>query len=159
MIKKISRLLRIKEIKEEEALRALQAKRRELSNAELDKVKAEEAVAESKRTYEAREDAIYQQILGATIKQNAIDDTKAKVVALAGEHQALIDDVTRMIHVIERLKGEVRQAVEHHARCVRIKDKYVHLRSKMLEQKLMEETAREDGEIEELFAKPIRKVA
>lgn len=157
MIKKVSRLLRIKEIKEEEALRALQLKRHELSKAEADLVRSQEEVDESKRTYEMREDAIYQAIIGETIQQNDIDKTKARVVALANEHQGLIDKMTRMIHVVERIKGEVAKAVDHHARCVRVKDKYVHLRKTMLEQKLIEETAREDNEIEELFAKPIRR--
>jgi hypothetical protein len=156
MIKKIKRLLRVKELKEEEALRLVQARRRELAEAEKALLEAIDVRDQSAKTYDARETRIYDQIMGLVIGQLKIDDTKAQVLALAKQHQELVDDVTRMEHVVDGRKAELAKAVENHASCVKIRDKYVFLKDKMVSEALAESEAKEESEIEELFSKGIQ---
>ncbi len=156
MIKKIKRLLRVKELKEEEALRLVQAKRRELLAAETALSDAIDTRDASAKTYDARETLIYNEIMGLVIGQLKIDDTKAQVLALARQHQELVDDVTRMEHVVDGRKAELAKAVENHASSMKIRDKYIFLKDKMVSEALAEGEAREESEIEELFSKGIQ---
>ena len=156
MIKKIKRLLRVKELKEEAALRVVQTRRREVIDAENALQKAMDVRDQSAKTYDARETRIYDEIMGLVIGQLKIDDTKANVLALAKQHQELIDDVTRMEHVVDGRKAELLKALETHASAVKIRDKYVFLKDKMVSEALAESEAREESEIEELFSKGIQ---
>ena len=77
MIKKIKRLLRVKELKEEAALRVVQTRRREVIDAENALQKAMDVRDQSAKTYDARETRIYDEIMGLVIGQLKIDDTSA----------------------------------------------------------------------------------
>jgi tetratricopeptide (TPR) repeat protein len=156
--KKLRTLLKIKERKEDEALRNVQLRRRALSEAEEDLLKAIEAERESLRTYPAREDAIYDSIMGVLVKQEKIDEMKSKLAALARQHQELVDDVTRMQQVVARRKSELAEAIEQYNKARRVKEKYVLILEKMATEALLAEDMREEGEVEELFAKAPKKL-
>ena len=156
MIKKIKRLLRVKELKEEEALRIVQTKRRALTEAEAALLEAISIRDQSAKTYDVRESRIYDQIIGHVVGQSKIDDTKALVLSLAKQHQELIDDVTRMEHVVDGRRNDLALAVDDHAKALKIKDKYVFLKDKMVSEALAESEAKEESEVEELFTKGIQ---
>ena len=67
MIKQMKVLLRVKELKQDQAFRAMQAKRVQVAQAKAATERARAAVEESRRTYAAREDAIYAEILGTVV--------------------------------------------------------------------------------------------
>ena len=156
MIRKIARLLKIKEMREQEALRLLQIKRRALADAETARAEAVSIRDESSRTYPDREQAVYDTVMGRVVEQDAVEDMKAALVRLAEAHQELEDEVTRMDHVVDRFRRELRAAREAHAAAVRAKEKYVFLHGHVRDIALAEAEAREEGEVEELFSKPMR---
>ena len=157
MIRKIARLLKIKEMREQEALRLVQIKRRALSEAEAERDRAVEIRDDGKRTYPEREQAVYDTVMGRVVAQDAVEDMKAGLVRLAETQQELEDEVTRMEHVVARFRRELAEAREAHAAATRAKEKYVFLLGHVREIVLAEAEAREEGEVEELFAKPMRK--
>ncbi len=158
MIPKLRRLLKIKDMKEQEALRLLQAKRRALSAVERELEQAVADCAESARTYPEREEAVYDQIMRRVVDQGEIDDMKGDLVKLEQAHQEFVDAVTRMRHVVERTRNEVEAAKRSHATTIRVRDKYIHLVATAVAEKTAEDDAREENEIEELFAKPMKKI-
>ncbi len=156
MIRKIARLLKIKDMREQEALRLVQVKRRALREAEAELDRAVEIRDESVRSYPEREQAVYDTVMGRIVAQDAVEDMKAGLVRLAETHQEVVDEVTRMEHVVARFRRELSDAREAHAAAVRAKEKYVFLHGHVRDLMLAEAEAREEGEVEELFAKPMR---
>jgi hypothetical protein len=157
LIRKIARLLKIKEMREQDALRLVQLKRRALTEAEAERDEAVRIRDESERTYPEREQAVYDTVMGRVVAQDAVEDMKAALVRLAESRQELEDEVTRMNHVVERFRRELQEARALHAAAVRAKEKYVFLHGHVRDLMLAETEAREEGEVEELFAKPMRK--
>lgn len=143
-------------MREQEALRLVQAKRRALSEAEAERDRAIDVRDESARTYPEREQAVYDTVMGRVVAQDAVEDMKAGLVRLAESHQEFVDEVTRMEHVAARFRRELAEAREAHAAAVRAKEKYVFLHAHVRDIMLAEAEAREEGEVEELFAKPMR---
>ena len=157
MTKRLRTLLKIKERKEDEALRKMQLCRRELFEAEEDLRNAIRVERESLRTYPAREDAIYGTIMGVLVKQEKIDEMKGKLTALAREHQELVDEVTRMQQVVARRKSELANAIERYNKARRVKEKYVLILDRMVAEALLAQDMREESEVEELFSKVPKK--
>lgn len=153
MIGQMSVLLRLKTLKEEQALRALQVKRRQVAEGESAVERAERGVAESAATLATREDAIYADILGRVVDLGALDDTRGRVVDLEKGHAALKDVAERAAHTLHRLNGELDGAVQHHRAATRTRDKYTVLRDDLREQAEAEAALKEENEVEELFAK------
>jgi hypothetical protein len=156
LIRKIARLLKIKEMREQETLRLMQIKRRALVEAEAERAEAVRIRDEGERTYPDREQAVYDTVMGRVVEQDAVEDMKAALVRLAESRQELRDEVTRMDHVVARFRRELQDAREAHAAAVRAKEKYVFLYGHVRDIALAEAEAREESEIEELFSKPIR---
>ncbi len=143
-------------MREQEALRLVQTKRRALGEAEAERDEAVSIRDESVRTYPAREQAVYETVMGRIVAQDAVEDMKADLVRLAEAHQELEDEVTRMEHVVARFRRELAEARAAHAAATRAREKYVFLHARVRDIMLAEAEAREEGEVEELFAKPMR---
>lgn len=153
MIGQMTTLLRLKTLKEEQALRALQAKRRQVADGEAAVEAAKQSVAASAATLGTREDAIYAGILGRVVNLGDLDDTRGAVVDLERGHTRLTDTAERAAHTLHRLNGELDTAVGTHRTASRVRDKYAILRDDLRGQADAEASAREEGEIEELFTK------
>jgi hypothetical protein len=125
MIGQMIILLRIKELKQQQAFRAMRAKRAEVEDAVLVTQRALALVQESEATLVAREDAIYAQVLGRVIDLEGIDDTRGKVVLLEKEHARLKDDWERAAHVQARLETELEAATERYRQTTKVHDKYI----------------------------------
>src|SRR6478752_2073654 len=102
MIAQMRTLLRVKDLKLEQAERAMQTKRAQRDAARREREEAARIVEESARTYAAREDAIYDEIMGREIGQDVVDETRGRVVQLEKAHAALNDDLERALHVEAR---------------------------------------------------------
>lgn len=159
MIRAITALHRIKLNKREQALKTLQLKRQQKREAEANLLRAREAVIESKRTLPARIDAVYEPVYGTICDQGDLDDLRGQVVQLEAEHQLLVDAEARAAHIDQRLAGEVAQAIEAYAQADRIQEKYAVLKADMLAEIAAEAEAKEDAEVEDLFAKASRRIA
>jgi hypothetical protein len=152
-------LLRVKQLKLDQAFRAMQAKRQQLAKAQEATARAKAAVAESARTYAAREDAIYAGILGRVVDLDGVDDTHALVVELQKDHQALKDGVERAIHVEARVQGELDAAVAAYQAATRMRDKFSTITDELVAAAASEADYKEEIEVEDLFSRPRAKAA
>ena len=91
MIGQMKVLLRVKELKEQQAFRAMTAKRAQVAEAMAALEAARQHVRESAATLPAREDAIYKEIMRRVVDLDIIEETKGKVVVLEKQHAKLVD--------------------------------------------------------------------
>lgn len=159
MIIQLKILLRVKQLKETQALRAMQKKRQEVVEAAR-VVEAKQAIVEdSARTLEARQDAVYDEILRRVIDVGDIDEAKGKVLRLESDHQLLIDDAERARHVKARLERELDEATVAYRKAVKDREKYDILAESVTAEIAAELGLAEENEIEDLFSRKRKAVA
>ena len=144
-------LLRVKTLKEEQALRDMQAKRRQVQDGQTAVARARAVEAESRATLEAREDAVYDGVIGRVINLDALDDTRAAVVSIEKDHARLSDAVERSVHVLARLDKELEAGVALHRTAAKVRDKYTLLLDDVRERHDTAAARAEENEVEELF--------
>ena len=159
MIGQMQVLLRVKDLKQDQALRTVRTKRGQVEVAKLATERARDVVTESAATLPAREDAIYQDILGQVVDLAAIDATRGRVVVLEAEHGRLKDALERANHVERRLEGELDTATLHYRAAVKVRDKYAIVTDEMKAEADAVANAKEEIEIEDLFARPRKRPA
>lgn len=157
MIAQMKTLLRVKDLKLEQAERAMQAKRAQRDAARIEREQAAEIVAESARTYVAREDAIYDDIMGREIGQDVVDETRGRVVQLEKSHAALKDELDRALHVEARLEQELLVATGAFFAAQRARDKFTIITDGLQQAANALVEGREEVEVEDLFARPRRR--
>lgn len=153
MIGQLKILLRVKQLKEEQALRTMQKKRQELREAQVALDEKRAIVDESRRTLPAREDAIYAEIIGKRTDLGGIDETKGKVLRLEADHQRLVDEAERARHVMLRIEGELDAATKAYQKALKDRDKYVILTEEVTTAIAAELGLAEENEIEDLFSR------
>lgn len=159
MIGRMRTLLRIKNLKLDQALGVMQAKRQEVAMAQAARAAAKARLDESARTYARREDAVYAPILRRVVDHDGIEATRGRVVQLEKEHAALGDVHERARHVLARLEVELETATKAYFAALRVRDKFVLMIDEMLAEAARTTESREEAEIEELFVRPRRKAA
>jgi hypothetical protein len=159
MIRQLRVLLRVKELKEEQAFRAVHVKRREVTDAASAIEIAREKVRENAATLPAREDAIYRGIIGRVVDYDEIEDAKNEMVEIEREHARLVDTVERATHVHARLERELASAVEAHRKATKERDKYDVLTEEVSSEFRAQAAHREEIEIEDIFSTRRRKSA
>lgn len=159
MIGQLVTLLRVKELKRDQAFRAMRAKAAEVDEAKAATRHAQAVVDESASTLAAREDAIYAAVLGQVIDLDGVDRVRGKVVALERDHQALKDDLDRAAHVEARLAGELVTLTDQYRQCERTCDKYIVITDEMKRELEAFGERREEGEVEDLFGRGNRRLS
>ncbi len=152
-------LLRVKQLKEQRAFRAMHAKRGQVSAAIAAMNEARESERANAATLSSREDGIYSRIMSRIVAVGEIDDAKARVKHLETEHNKFVDAVERAVHVHARLEKELAEAVARYHAAVRTKDKYVALTEALSAEQRSELAHREEAEVEDLFTNRRRKSA
>ncbi|KZM47397.1 YscO family type III secretion system apparatus protein [Labrenzia sp. OB1] len=150
MIGKFKTLRKVKETKEDLALRALRAKRRELAEANEIRRHRDTALKESTSSLKLRESDVYQGIMHKSVSFEEIDEVKDKVLMLHKNHQQLRDDYEVAAETCCRLSEELKssQVVYHTAQ--RTREKFDNVledlqRDKHEQDELNEELAVEDN--------------
>lgn len=159
MIGQVKTLLRVKQLKCDQALRDMQIKRQRLDEARDQCRQAQAKVEESLASYAQREDAIYAAILGEVVDVDDIDETHAQIVQLEKDHTRLTDALERARHVEARLQGELEAATAKYFEALRILDKFSMLAEEMQREEETLAEHREETEVEDLFARPREKAA
>jgi hypothetical protein len=159
MIKQMKTLLRVKELKQEQALTAMQAKRQQLEVARAARLRAKAAVDESAATYDAREDAIYAEIIGQIIDQGDVDTTQGRVVQLEKDHSLLKDALERALHVEARVEKELEVATAAYFAALKIRDKFQVITDDLQQTLNAEVEYNEEMEVEDMFATARKKAA
>jgi Type III secretion protein YscO len=159
MIRQLKVLLRVKELKEEQAFRAVHVKRREVADAASEIEMARETVRQNAATLPGREDAIYRGIIGRVVDYDKIEDAKNEMVELEREHAKLVDAVERTTHVHGRLEKELANVVEAHRKATKERDKYDVLTEEVDSEFRAQAAHREEAEIEDIFSTRRRRSA
>jgi hypothetical protein len=159
MIGQLSVLLRVKQLKEEQAFRAMNAKRQQVAEALAAVDAARIRMDYSASTLPAREDAIYDEILQRVVGLTAIDEAKARVVALEKEHAKLVDAHERAAHIHAKLVEELQVVVQAYRKTVKDRDKYVILTDELRAEHNAQLSQREETEIEDIFSTRRRRAA
>lgn len=159
MIGQMRALLRVKELKQERALNAVHAKRAQVEQARLDTQRALAVAEEFRLSMPGRENRIYDAVIGQVVDMDDIDGVRARIVDLEKEYTDLKDDWDRARHLEARLEEELLRATEAYRAAVRNRDKYITLVDTMQKEAAEAAEAREEIEIEDLFARPMRMIA
>jgi hypothetical protein len=154
MIGQVKVLLRVKQLREEQAFRAMMLKRAQLAEAEAALERAKAAVEDSASTLRSREDAIYAGVLGTVVGLDGLDELRGQVVQLEQGHTRLKDAQERSAHVRHRVDGELAQARQGHQVAVRARDKFGMITDELVREADEAASAKEENEVEELFARP-----
>ncbi len=159
MIAQITVLLRVKQLKEEQAFRTMNAKRQQVAEAKAVVDAARIRMEKSAATLPAREDAIYEEILRRVVGLTAIDEAKARVVTLEKEHARLVDAHERAVHIHAKLDQELQAAVQAYRKTLKDRDKYVILTDELRAEHNAQLSQREETEIEDIFSTRRRRAA
>jgi chromosome segregation ATPase len=154
MIPQFRMLTKVKRLREDKAMRALEAARAAHRKA-VERAEALTAEAEeSTRTLPDRERALYEVILQKVVSMGAVDDVKDSVLQLMNDHQALLDRRDRAWDHVARCEAKVAEArVELRHRQADV-EKIVTITDELVQADLAEKTAKEETEIEDLFSRP-----
>jgi chromosome segregation ATPase len=154
MIRQFRMLGKVKSLREDKALRALQKARTVLRDAEARLSQLEEEVLHSKATLPARERALFVPVIGQTVGMPDIDDVKENVVALHRDHQALEDRRDRARdHVLRCQEALVAAQAELRMR-QQDTEKITTVTGELVAAADAEQVAREEIEIEDAFSRP-----
>lgn len=158
MMNQIKTLLRVKQLKEEQAFRTVNVKRQQVIVARQQLEAAERAIADSAAALPAKEAAIWAEIMRRVIALNDIDTIKLKIKALQDAHQRLVDAGARARHVLARAETELADAITAHKRAIKTRDKYIVLRDDVVAEFQALQDHKEEAEVEDLFSTPRRRV-
>lgn len=159
MIPQMMTLLRVKELKQDQAFRTMRAKRSQVEEAKTETERAHVVVEESAATMPSREDAIYADVIGRVIDLNEIDETRGRVVQLEKDHARLKDTWERARHVEARLENELETATDVYKQSTKVRDKYAILTDTLKHEAEQIVEQREEAEVEDLFARPRKRPA
>jgi hypothetical protein len=157
MMDQLKRLLRVKDLREEQAFRRVNAKRREVLEAEAALRNAWRAVRDSAATLPDREDAVFKPIIQRVVGFDDVEQAKANLQALQKEHTKFVDNAERAAHVEKRLQKQLAEAIAAHLHSISERDKYTTLTDEAVSRWRTQRDDREEVEIEDLLIGQHRK--
>lgn len=154
MIGQFRTLQKVKRLREDKALRALQKARTAVQEAEARRDALAAELAESARTLPQRERGVYLPLLQQSVAQARLEDAQQDALALREAHHRLSDKHDRSRDAVER----ARQKLDAARRELRIRQQDVEkidtVTDDMAQTLAEEATAREEIEIEDVFSRP-----
>lgn len=151
MMEQLKVLRRIKDLREQQALRLVIGKRREVMEATEVLSAARSAVSQSETTMPTREEAIFQPIIGQTVGFDDVDQAKADVQTLQKNHSMLMDNAERAEHVQKRVRKQLQEAIAAHRKALAQQDKYAILQEEVTSQWRSRMDQQAEIEIEDLL--------
>lgn len=154
MIRQFRMLGKVKALREDKALRALQKARAVLRDAEARLAQLEQEVAESAASLPRRERALFDPVIGQTVGMPDIDEVKEDVLALHRDHQSLEDRRDRARdHVLRCEQALAAARIELRMR-QQDTEKITTVTGELVAAADAEQAAREEIEIEDAFSRP-----
>lgn len=154
MIKQFRTLQKVKKLREDKAMRALQAARATLADACRRRDELTAKVTQDAETLPARERQAYQRIIDKVVNMGDVDDVKEEVLHLLAEHQKLIDRRDRARDHVVRCEEKLKEARAELKRKQQEVEKIDTITDELAAEIAEEETAKEEIEIEDLFSRP-----
>lgn len=154
MIAQFRMLQKVKRLREDKALRALEKARSVLREAEARRDQLAEELAASRRTLPDRERAVYTPVLGERIGMQRIEEAVQDVLVLRETHHRLADRHDRAGDAVVR----ARQKLDAARRELRMRQQEVEKIDTVTDDMVWaveaEGVAREELEIEDAFSRP-----
>lgn len=151
MMTPLKSLLKLKQGKQLNALKALESKRREVAIAHEAHAKTASAVVESRAGYSSRVERLYAPIMGQTVGLDSIEVVEGHIAQLDLDLEALIDVEQDAFDRVEELEEAQTQLLAAYGAAIRVSDKYQTLNS-IIEEHIREAAERlEEMELEEGF--------
>jgi Type III secretion protein YscO len=149
MIDKLNMLLKVKKLKEAEALKLMQMQRVKEREARSAADRSRIIVEENAATLEPRSDALYAEIMGKTIDLTCLDELKLRLVAMQKEHDRLKDKLQRDELAHEKADSALKLAIRDHDERVRASQKYEILTDDLMGTIIRQREHAEEAEIED----------
>lgn len=153
MIAQFRTLHKVKVTREDIVLRALQAKRLELAEAEDTRQECETVVAESSDTLRERENAIFDAIIQKIVTTDEIDTVKENIQQIYKDHQQLEDELEMSIQHCARLTRELEDTQEQFQLAQRSREKFDSLLGDLVRDQAALGEKVEEAEVEDVYAK------
>lgn len=154
MIGQFRVLQKVKRLREDKALRALEKARAAVREAEARRDALAAELAESTRTLPVRERGVYAPLFRQSVAQVRLEDAQQEALALREAHHRLADRHDRARDAVER----ARQKLEAARRELRLRQQEVEKIDTVTDDMVLtladEATAREEIEIEDAFSRP-----
>lgn len=147
-------LAKVKSLREQKALEALQKARRDELDGERKVQRLTEELAESARTLPDRIHALFQEIIGTPVSLDEIDAVKARAAQLDADHQKIADRKARAEHTLLTLRERTRAALAAYKAAQIDREKYDDLIRDLKTELMAAATAAEEVEVEDLFSRP-----
>jgi len=154
MIQQFRMLQKVKRLREDKALRALEKARNALREAEARRDALGAEAQQSAATLPARERAIFTEFLNTVVDMSRIDDANADVLDLREKHQALVDRWDRSKDAVLRAEKRLQDARLELRKRQQDTEKIDTVTEEVRVQIEDEATQREEVEIEDLFTRP-----
>jgi hypothetical protein len=152
-------LAKVKSLREQKALEALQKARRAELEGEQKVERLTRELAESAATLPDRIDALYRAVIGKTIDLQEIDLVKHRAKQLEADHQKIGDRKARAEHALIALRKQTQEASEAYREAQMDREKYDGLLDDLKREILVAATTKEEAEVEDLFARPRNRIA
>jgi Type III secretion protein YscO len=156
LIDKLKTLLKVKKLKEAEALKQLQMKRVKEREAKAAAERSRVIVEESAATLEPRSDALYAEIMNRIIDLGDLDDLKLRLIAIQKDHDRLKDRLQRDEVAHEKADSALNDAIRNHDEKVRATQKYEILTDDLAGGLIRKLEFAEEAEIEDRVTKGAR---
>jgi hypothetical protein len=157
MMAQINMLLRIKQNKEEQALRHLQHQRRRVAESARAVDEARAVLDASVRALSSRQDAVYQKILNRRVAMTDIEVANGALMEIDRAHDLLVSATDRAVYVHEQAEAEFVGCLDAHRQAIRSRDKYATLADESRAQFDERQAQREEIEAEESFSSRLRR--
>ncbi len=149
MIDKLKTLLKVKQLKEAEALKQMQMKRVKEREAKAAAERSRIIVEESAATIEPRSDALYAEIMNRIIDLRDLDDLKLRLIAIQKDHDRLKDKLQRDEVAHDKADSALKDAIRDHDQKVRAAQKYEILTANLSSVLRLRLESAEEAEIED----------
>jgi hypothetical protein len=149
MIDKLKMLLKVKKLKEAEALKLMQMQRVKEREARSAAARSRIIVEENAATLEPRSDALYAEIMGKTIDLNCLDELKLRLIGMQKDHDRLKDKLQRDELAHEKADSALKLAIRDHDERVRASQKYEILTDDLMGTIIRQREHAEEAEIED----------
>lgn len=154
MMAQFRMLQKVKRLREDKALRALEKARAALREAEARRDALDAELQESAATMPARERAIFTQFLKTVVGLERIDAANGAVLDLRTQHQALADRLDRARDAAKRAEQKLVQARQELRQRQQDTEKIDTVAEEVRLEIETAAVAREEVEIEDLFSRP-----
>lgn len=152
-------IAKVKSLREQKALEALQKARQAELEGERKVERLTLELAESAATLPDRIDGLYRAVINKKIDLAEIEMIKHRAKEMEADHQKIADRKARAEHALLALRKKTLETAEAYREAQIDREKYDELLDGLKRELIVVATSKEEAEVEDLFARPRRRIA